>query len=148
MRRNFETIRNILLAVAEKGIDDSNALRDELNLEEEVLGYHLKLLCNDARLITMESRGIGGNKSDSNFSKILLTWQGNDFLDAIGDEKAWMKVKKALSSGAKVATVEALKQVAKGAGAAGLAIILAENESDVIGITPNPFTGRAGEIAK
>ena len=79
-----------------------------------------------------------GSNPGPQWKNITLTWQGNDFLDAIGDDKAWKKIKKGLTSGAKLATIEALKQVAKGAGAAGLAIILAENNDQVKGIAePN-----------
>lgn len=88
MRRNFETIRNMLIAIADKDLDDSNRLQHELGLEEDVLEYHLNLLCNDARLLTMDSRSMASSRAESNFKNIQLTWQGNDFLDAIGDERA------------------------------------------------------------
>jgi len=133
MRRDFETIRDILLAIGDEGISDSNELETKLNKNQEVLVYHLNLLCNDAALLKGKTGRIGGSKDDPTWDNLHLTWEGNDFLDAIGDDKAWKKIKKGLNSGAKIATLEALKHVAKGVASAGLAIVLAEIEE---GSTP------------
>ena len=138
MKRDFELVRDILKAVADKDITDSNALERELGVDTARLQYHLHLMTNDARLLNVASQGftIGGENRPPAYTDLTLTWQGNDFLDAVDDEKAWRKIRAALSTGARTATLEALKTVAKGAGAAGLAVIFAKSDADLQACDP------------
>ena len=142
MRRDYDAVRNILLAIGDDNVSDNDELEKKLNLNSDKIGYHLDMLVNQTNLLRGErkkTRMIAGGEGDDGplWTHLTLTWEGNDFLDAIGDERAWKKVKKSLASGSKMATIEALKQVAKGAAAAGLATIFAEADS-----TP---TGRVNE---
>ena len=100
MRRDFEILRNILLAVGEKHLNDSNELKEELNIDNATLSYHLNLLSNDAALLKAE-RSSGRKAPFSSPDEprkpdwfgIQLTWEGNDFLDSIGDSKSWKIIK-------------------------------------------------------
>lgn len=141
MRRDFEVIRNILLRIGDLGLDDSDSLKTKLNISQEVLEYHLNLLLNDASLLKGDNgRKMGISKEDNpTWINLKLTWEGNDFLDAIGDEKEWAKVKKALNSGAKLVTMEALKHLAKGVASVGLGVILAEEGEGAKGQTEKTF---------
>ncbi|MCH8497044.1 MAG: DUF2513 domain-containing protein [Marinobacter sp.] len=138
MKRDFELVRGILKAVADKDITDSDELADELGETPARLNYHLHLMADDARLLTAASQGmsLGGEKRPPDYTGIAITWQGNDFLDAVDDEKAWKKIRAALKTGARTATLEALKTVAKGAGAAGLAVIFAKSDADLKACDP------------
>lgn len=140
MRRDFEVIRNILLRIGDLGLDDSNSLKTKLNISQEVLEYHLNLLLNDASLLKGDNgRKMGVSKDNPTWINLKLTWEGNDFLDAIGDEKEWTKVKKALNSGAKLVTMEALKHLAKGVASVGLGVILAEGGGEAKGQAEKKF---------
>ncbi len=148
MRRDFDIIRGILLAIGDNDIVNSDCLEEALNHTPEVLDYHLSLLINDARLLNGKPGKNMGPSHEPRWVRLALTWEGNDFLDAIGDEKVWKKVKKALSSGSKVATLETLKQVAKGVGAAGIGLILAEGAEGPKGQTTETVSGSPSTLPK
>ncbi len=148
MRRDIELIREILLAIGDENISDSRELEKKLSRKWEVLDYHLNLLVNDTRLLSGKrysgrSIELGSvNTVPPHWNSLSLTWEGNDFLDTIGDENAWKTITKALNSGAKLATLEAIKQMVKGIAVAALGLILAAGEetkgqmSDRIGGSP------------
>ncbi len=79
------------------------------------------------------------------WQQLILTWEGNDFLDVISDQKAWKKLVRATKSGGTIMTVEALKVIARAGVTAGLATILAEGEEQSIGQASLGPTAIAGE---
>lgn len=90
MKRNWEVVRAILLAMEEKPADGS--VYDESHfpkISPEVFNYHAELLI-EAGLVT----GINVSSMDGPASMLFrLTWAGHEFLDAIKSDTAWTKIK-------------------------------------------------------
>ncbi len=136
MRRDIELIREILLAIGDDNISDSRELVTKLSRKWEILDYHLNLLVYGTCLLsgkfsdgTHIASSMGGGKDEPpHWHSLSLTWDGNDFLDTFGDEKAWGKVRKAMKAGTKLAITEGIKQAVKGFAAAGFTIILKAGE--------------------
>ena len=136
MRRNFDLIRDILLAIGDENlceIGDRSIESSSLSKWEwERVDYHLNLL-ETVRLITgtqkvkkkddpwdlsrhfrSDEEDIRSDEEDQCYWHSLdLTWEGHDFIDAIGDEKLWKKVQKGVKFGSKTAVTEAFKQIGK-----------------------------------
>ena len=79
MKRNWDTVRRILLAVEQLPDENSDALQSSDPLE---MAYHIGLL-RDAGLIE-ESRFMTSH---------VLTWAGHEFLDRIRTDTAWNRIK-------------------------------------------------------
>ncbi|MFD1296736.1 DUF2513 domain-containing protein [Lysobacter gummosus] len=105
MRRDMELIRKVLLAV-EACI--SHRLIDGYSQDE--LRYHQLLLINEGLVD-------GCFVDDLNHAAEVptavmltrLTWAGHDFIEAIGDETRWGKVKAFLADSEKQITIETVK---------------------------------------
>ena len=82
MKRNWDTIRTILMAIEALPTEDSEFYSNDLvESDPEATAYHLLLLF-EAKLII-----------DDCGDEARLTWDGHEFLDAIKTESVWQKVK-------------------------------------------------------
>jgi len=86
MRRNFDTIREILLQIA----DDKMDMLDG-EPQTEIL-FHLELLI-EAGLVDGEVMRSGSQVEPVFATVNRLTWAGHDFLEAIENPKQWEKIK-------------------------------------------------------
>ena len=106
----MELVRAILLAVADSaGAVDGNALIDELHDLQEV-GYHVEMM-KDAGLVEASIQKEWGG------SYVLvrvgpLTWEGNDFLDAVANDTVWKKVRTKIAQLSGNATFDIAKALA------------------------------------
>jgi hypothetical protein len=81
MKRNWDTIRTILIAIEALHTEDSEFYSNSLvEADPEATAYHMLLL--------LEAKLIIGDYCDA----VRLTWDGHEFLDAIKNESVWQKL--------------------------------------------------------
>jgi len=98
MKRNWDTIRKILLTV--ESIPDvstqltNSDISDKTGIDIQEASYHCKLMI-DAGLIDGSCRDyIGGAGTSCLINR--LTWDGHEFLDKIRNENVWNSMKTTL----------------------------------------------------
>lgn len=110
MKRDLELVRRILLRVEEA---DGPLCLDDLasgKYPEEVVAYHVGLMAARGLIDAEVSREWDGSFVDATIDG--LTWDGQDFLDALRDERVWSKARKAISESVGSTTFEVVKAVA------------------------------------
>jgi hypothetical protein len=105
MRRDMNLVRKVLLAV-----EAGNQLDPIEGCSEDEVKYHKKLVI-DAGLAEGTAKKDSTKATDIPAAVIIrsLTWAGHDFVDAIGDESRWAKVKAFLADAGKQVTIETVK---------------------------------------
>ena len=96
MRRDMELVRKILIDTAE-GVSDynlqlgryANADVEDVRLDEKLI-YHIKIMCQKDLLTFKTMDELEG---DCKIFDVELTWEGQDYLSAIEDDKIWNKTK-------------------------------------------------------
>ncbi len=110
MERNWETIREILIAAESLELDKTLTLSDFPLDRAHEISYHIVILEEagfiDARISKTLTRG------PTNFHVHRLTWPGHEFLDAIRDESIWNKTKSTIASKGGSMTFELVMSVA------------------------------------
>ncbi len=110
MKRDMDLVRTILLALADS---DEPLLSTDLVTDEysrDVIGYHF-LILDEAGLIMANVKPAG---DDPYYFAVAsrLTWEGNDFLDAVRDESIWKRVRSTIGKITGDASFEVFKTVA------------------------------------
>ena len=104
MKRNFDLVRDILLAAEEQDFNQSKAIAPEGYSNEEIW-YHIKI---------MEDGGLIRMKQHQNIELPApvfdgLTWEGHEFLDSIRESNTWNKVKAILKDKSLGLSYESIK---------------------------------------
>lgn len=109
MKRDMELVRQILITVgdAEGPVDIERFVDARFSME--LIAYHVSLMeahgLVDAEILYADDRAyrgvIGG-----------LTWEGADFLDAIGDDGIWKRTKAAIKSVSSSVTMQTIRETA------------------------------------
>ncbi len=112
MKRNWETIRELLVKVEECTLPTDkvrlNCFPEERAVE---VSYHMALLI-EAGLVKGEvNQTIGPEVKD--FFVQRLTWEGHEFLDVIRSDTVWQKTKNAFCEQGVSMTFELVADVAK-----------------------------------
>lgn len=110
MKRDMDLVRTILLALADS---DGPLWSTELVTDEysrDVIGYHF-LILDEAGLIIANVKAAD---NDPYYIAVAsrLTWEGNDFLDAVRDESIWRRVRSTIGKITGGASFEVFKTVA------------------------------------
>jgi hypothetical protein len=108
MKRDWDAIRDILLAV-EARETDNDPLIFETSYTDQKIVYHLELLI-EANLINGERVTLGLGPESFHIKR--LSWDGHQFLDSIRDNGIWSKTKKKVTESGAGVTFEILKTVA------------------------------------
>lgn len=106
MKRDWELIRKLLIAVENSSYDENITPYSISGYDPELVGYHIKLL-SDARLVDV----IRSN-SDSMIYEYYasdLTLSGHEFLDGIRNENSWKKIKTIIKSKGAELTFDTVK---------------------------------------
>ena len=95
MKRDMELIRKILNKIKEcstpYGLDNIPQIDGYSNQQ---ISYHIKILCDAGLVDATQSEEFGAEYDD--FFSINLTWPGQDFIDAAGDDTIWDKAKETI----------------------------------------------------
>lgn len=116
MKRDLDLIRNILLAVEadQKNNLDLYELSDKLQVDPDVLYYHLELL-QDAKFIIVRGGVVAftpETRKHDPYKIERLTFDGCDYLDAIRNTTVWNRVKKKLKLIGGTTALSVVKEVA------------------------------------
>ena len=107
MRRDFELVREILLAI-EASDKAQGAIQLEIpDHDSEVVAYHVKLL-HEAGLITAIN---ASTRAGLDWIPKSLTWEGHEFLDAAKNDTVWNKAMTTLKDKAVSVPFEIVKAV-------------------------------------
>lgn len=110
MKRDMDLVRTILLALADSDepLWSTDLVTDEHS--RDVIGYHF-LILDEAGLIMANVKPAG---DDPYYIAVAsrLTWEGNDFLDAVRDESIWKRVRSTIGKITGGASFEVFKTVA------------------------------------
>lgn len=121
MKRDLELCREILLQV-EKADEPVALPYVAKSHDRNVVWYHLGLLKSagfiDAVLVESDDGECVRGRIDG------ITWDGQDYLDAIRDDDLWWKVKKAVKDSLGSTTFDVVKQVATSASIAAASAFL------------------------
>ena len=110
MRRDMDLVRAILRELSESdGPLDASALADGAHDLGEV-AYHLEIMEQAGLIRCTVRRAWGGEVVRA--SADALTWEGNDFLDAVASDNVWAKVKRAVGKTLGSASFETIKELA------------------------------------
>jgi predicted transcriptional regulator len=91
MKRNWDTVREILTKAEE--LESGNELTPNEFERDRVdeIAYHVKILEESGLIKAKISENVGG---PVRFYIDRLTWQGHEFLDAIKNDTVWKKINK------------------------------------------------------
>lgn len=125
MRRDMELVRSILLSVADSvdGVCIEQLINEKC--DKQLVGYHIRIM-EEAGLI---HASIQAADNDPYYYCTIssLTWEGNDYLDAVASENVWNRVRKALSSSVGSTSFDVIKSVASKVGQSLLLAQLGNN---------------------
>ena len=119
MKRDWDAIRDILLAIEERESDNNDPLLIEASYTDNQIVYHLELLL-EANLINGERVTLGLGPESFHIKR--LSWDGHQFLDAIRENSTWSKTKKKVTESGVGLTFEIIKAVAISVGKEALGI--------------------------
>lgn len=110
MKRDMDLVRTILLALAasDEPLWSTDLVTDEYS--RDAIGYHF-LILDEAGLIMAN---VKATEDDPYCIAVAsrLTWEGNDFLDAVRDESIWKRVRSTIGKITGGASFEVFKTVA------------------------------------
>jgi len=110
MERNWNIIREILIATEELKPEDVLSLSSFDSERAYEISYHVELL-DEAGLINANiSQQLGSGPSG--FFVRRLTWYGHELLDAIRDDSTWNRTKQKFKNSGNAMTFELVKEVA------------------------------------
>lgn len=109
MKRDLDLVRSILIYVekAEDEVDAEDLVTDSWPFE--IVAYHIRLMAHHGLVdLSDDTRDMNGETLSLTVSG--LTWDGQDYLDAIRDPKVWAKVKKTVKEAIGSTTFEVVRQ--------------------------------------
>ncbi len=110
MQRDMDLVRTILLEVEDLPAGGSGAVAAVDGVDPAVFAAHVDLM-KQARLVeaaVAHADGIGPIGA----RVYRLTWEGNDFLDAVRDDTVWNRTKSKVLETAGTVSLEVIKAVA------------------------------------
>ena len=110
MERNWDTIREILLAAEALKPDTTLTLSNFDEGRAYEISYHTELLEESGLIHASISKTLG--RGPTNFHLYRLTWSGHELLDAIRSETIWDKTKTTITNKGGVMTFDLVKSVA------------------------------------
>ncbi len=112
MKRNWDTVREILLAVESLEPEKQLCLKDFAAERAHEISYHVQLI-EQANLIEVTISQTNSLKPKDFFIR-GLTWSGHEFLDSIRVINTWTKIKNVVADKGGVMTFDVIKAVAAG----------------------------------
>lgn len=110
MKRDMNLVRSILIASADSDNPLSAGAFVDNERDIDAVIYHIKIMY-DAGLIEASFKK-SWEKPIADATVISPTWEGNDFLDAVRNEKVWKKVSLKIAQMAGTATFDIIKSLA------------------------------------
>jgi len=110
MKRDMDLVREILITLG----DSDNSIQagtfvDDRN-DFQVVAYHFDIMQQAGLVEGTTKKGFSGDYLYAEVSR--LTWEGNEFLDSVQNNKVWMHVKAEIAKSAIGAPFEVVKNLA------------------------------------
>lgn len=112
MKRDWDTIREILLEVEKLEPTQQLRLSDFDDERAYEVSYHVQLMAEFGLIDATISATIGPQAKQ--FFVSGMTWEGHEFLDAVREKSTWSKVKTVIREKGGVMTFEVIKATATG----------------------------------
>lgn len=109
MQRNWDTIREILLAVENLEPEKQLHLSDFPEARAHEVSYNVQLIAQSGLIDVTISQSTSLKAKD--FFIRNLTWSGHEFLDSIRVKDTWSKIKSVVAEKGGVMTFEVIKAV-------------------------------------
>jgi DNA-binding transcriptional ArsR family regulator len=94
MVRNWDTVREILLALEAVKTPNGNLRHDQVpGIDPQDVAYHMRLLKEAGLIEALIKDSKSGNNQISIALADRLTWRGHELLDTIRQKTVWEKVK-------------------------------------------------------
>lgn len=109
MKRDMDLVRSVLMQVesAESALDAGQL--DYMGHPQEEVYYHIELMQRRGLIDASVRRDWGGTVIDVTING--LTWDGQDFLDAMRDDRVWARAKRAVRESVGSTTFEVVKRI-------------------------------------
>jgi hypothetical protein len=112
MKRNWDTVRELLLKVEECTLPTEMVRLSDFPKERAAeISYHMRLLMDAGLVDGQMVDTIGPEAKD--FLGQRLTWEGHEFLDTIRSNSVWEKTKKKFIEGGLEMSLDLVKSAAK-----------------------------------
>lgn len=109
MRIRLDILRDILrLVIEDESADLSSYAFKGDGISYKTIAFHIKILINEGCLTAID----GSTKDGPAYYRIELTFKGQQFYDAIADDKIWDKIKKYVMEHSIDFTVQSILAVA------------------------------------
>lgn len=112
MERNWDTVRELLLATAALEPSKDLTLGDYPKERAHEVSYHVQMLTNAGMLDATISQTL--SRDAKHFFVRSLTWEGNEFLDSIREKNVWERTKSTISEQGGAMTLGIIQAVATG----------------------------------
>ena len=107
MKRDMELVRSIL-----KAVESASDIMDDGDFaglgDFRAVSYHVELLIAHGLIDGKVKRDFNHDVTD--MTVLGLTWDGQDYLDAMRDDRVWKRAKKALSESIGSTTLGVVKE--------------------------------------
>lgn len=110
MKRNWDTVREILLDIENLEPEKQLCLKDFREERAHEISYHVQLI-DQANLIEVTISQTNSFKAKDFYIR-GLTWSGHEFLDSIRVNDTWTKIKSVVADKGGVMTFDVIKGVA------------------------------------
>ena len=110
MKRDWDTIREILIALEEKEGPSPMTLSDFPDKKSDEISYHLELLIEAGLVDGKVRKYVTGEPNE--FIASRLTWKGHEFLDSVRSDTVWQRTKKSFVANGIGMTFDVIKSVA------------------------------------
>ena len=105
----MDLVRHILLQVEAASESVGSGELDYLGHTQEEVYYHIDLMENRCLIDASIAREWGGRIVNASISG--LTWDGQDLLDSMRDDRVWARAKKAVAASIGSTTFEVIKDL-------------------------------------
>lgn len=109
MKRDMEPVRSILLQVEKADGSRECGQLDFMEHSQDEVFYHIDTMRAHGLIEAVVKREWGGSIVHASIAG--LTWEGQDFLDAMRDDRVWSRAKKALADSVGSTTFDVVKSL-------------------------------------
>lgn len=120
MKRDWDTIREILIATESLEPNKTICLSDFDDERAFSISYHVKLLDEAGIISATLSQALG--RGPTQFFINRLTWEGHEFLDSIKSKSTWEKTKSLITEKGGIMSFDVIKGVAVQIGKSALGL--------------------------
>lgn len=109
MKRDMDLVRSILLQVEAADNECESGQLDFMGHSQAEVYYHIELMQQRGLIDATVKRDWSGSVIYASITG--LTWDGQDFLDAMRDDRVWARSKKAVKDAVGSTTFDVIKKV-------------------------------------